>query len=213
MKNRDIDDIIDTARREHRAPPEAPRDRLWERIDAARAPARAEKKVVRPFSWSTARWVAATAAVLVLGVALGRWSEGLDLGGDGPAPVAVAGGEVVTGTAVYDRLAVTMLDRADALLTDFRTTSCSGVENSTRLSTWAGSLLSETRLLMSTPVADDPDMGRLLADLELVLAQLAGLSGVRCDEDSAWIRDGLERRDTLDHLRTVASARRERIAL
>jgi hypothetical protein len=213
MKRQDIDDIIDTARREHRAPPEAPRERLWERIDAARAPARAENKVVRPSVWSSARWIAATAAVLVLGVALGRWSERFDLGGGGNAPMAVAQGDVVTGTAVYDRMAVTMLDRADALLTDFRTTPCSGPARSTRLSTWAGSLLSETRLLMSTPVADDPDMGRLLSELELVLAQLAGISGSRCDEDSAWIRDGLERRDTLDHLRTVASARRERIAL
>jgi len=211
--NHDTDDIIDTARREHRAPPGAPRERLWERIDAARAPQRAEKKIVRPFSWSAARWIAATAAVLVVGVALGRWSERFDDGSQAGAPVAVAQGRVVTGTEVYDRLAVTMLDRADALLTDFRTTSCSGVESSTRLSTWAGSLLTETRLLMSTPVADDPDMGRLLSELELVLAQLSGLSGVRCDEDSAWIRDGLERRDTLDHLRTVASARRERIAL
>ena len=137
MKNQDLDEIIDTARQEHRIPPAVPKDKLWARIDAAREPHRAASRVVRPTFGRAVSWCAAVAAVLVLGVALGRWSEQFENGTPESSPIAVAQGRVVNGSAVYDRMAVTMLDRADALLTDFRTQSCQGDAQSTRLATWA----------------------------------------------------------------------------
>ena len=41
---------------------------------------------------------------------------------------------------------------------------------------WAGGLLLQTRLLLDSPVADDPEMQELLEELELVLAQIVSLS-------------------------------------
>ena len=109
-----------------------------------------------------------------------------------------------------------VLDRADALLTDFRSRDCAGVaspEGRETLKTWAGSLLSETRLMLDTPVTDDPELRPVFRELELVLSQLSSLSDTRCEDDSAWIVAGMDRRDTLERLRTVAAARRDRIAL
>ena len=120
------------------------------------------------------------------------------------------------GNPLYDRLTVAVLDRADALLTDFRSRDCAGVaspEGRETLKTWAGSLLSETRLMLDTPVTDDPELRPVFRELELVLSQLSSLSDTRCEDDSAWIVAGMDRRDTLERLRTVAAARRDRIAL
>ena len=44
-------------------------------------------------------------------------------------------------------------------------------------------------------------------ELELVLAQIVGLSRDNCARDMAWIRDGLRDRATIDRLRTVSAGR------
>lgn len=213
---KDLDDLIETARREHRTPPPAPREALWERIDATRAP---QRRIVRTDFRRHLRWAAAAAAMLAAGVLLGRLAPDPATPGAGPQQVVVApeaaSGEraAEAGNPLYDRVAVAVLDRADALLTDFRVRSCAEDETRTEVKSWAGSLLSETRLLMNTPAGDDPELGRLLSELELVLAQLSMLSDDRCETDSAWIVDGMKRRDTLERLRAEASVRRDRIAL
>ena len=69
---------------------------------------------------------------------------------------------------------------------------------------WAGGMLVQTRLLMGTPVADDPAVLELLEDLELVLAQIVGISRDNCARDMAWIRSGLENRSTIDRLRRMS---------
>lgn len=224
MNRDDWNDLMETARREHRAPPPVPRERLWERVDATRAP---QRRIVRPRFPLALRWTAAAAAVLAAGLLLGR------IAAEGPAPLPAGAPVTVaadtaaaaperlrdapTGAnALYDRVTVAVLDRADALLTDFRTRACTGAETADGregLKTWAGSLLSETRLMMNTPVGDDPELRRLLQELELVLAQLSSLNAARCEDDSAWIVAGMDRRDTLERLRTVAASRRDRIAL
>jgi len=48
-------------------------------------------------------------------------------------------------------------------------------------------------------------MKNLLDELELVLAQIVGLSRDNCARDMAWIRQGLQERSTIDRLRTVSA--------
>ena len=188
-------------------PPETPRDRMWERIEAARREVRGVPSSAIGRRRPTTLWamVAAAAAVLVLGIGIGR------LTGPEPAPVPVAVTEQPStdGTAavplrdgIYRLAAVDLFLRADVLLTDVKARSCSTLDPG-EVPAWAGGMLLQTRLLMDSPVADDPEVLSLLEDLELVLAQIAGLSRNNCSRDMAWIKEGLQERSTLNRLRVL----------
>jgi hypothetical protein len=69
-------------------------------------------------------------------------------------------------------------------------------------------MLVQTRLLMDTSVDEDPGMHALLQELEMVLAQIAGLSPEHCARDMAWIRRGLQDRATIDRLRMMSAGGR-----
>ena len=74
----DDKDISEMARR-HNEPPEVPRDRMWARIDAARADRRqvvtADFQPRRSPAFRILRLTAAVAAVLVLGILIGRMTQ------------------------------------------------------------------------------------------------------------------------------------------
>lgn len=209
MDDREITEMA----QKHLETPEVPRDRMWERIDAARQGRRGvlqpdfEPKT-RPV-WRYSRLAAGIAAVLVVGVLIGRTMRD---GGPVPTGVPVAGTEV-QGPGLHDPLAVErevyrlatsdLFGRADFLLTDFKVRSC-GATDLAAVPEWAGGMLVQTRLLMGTTVADDPATLQLLEDLELVLAQIVGLSRDNCVRDMAWIRSGLENRSTIDRLRRMS---------
>jgi hypothetical protein len=204
------EDVVNAMKNSHNPPPETPRDRMWERIDAARAPRRG--KVARP-DFQAGRgpafhrvWglVAAAAAVLVLGVAIGRWTGSP---GGPTAPVAVTSPVATVTTQIpagndllYRKAADDLFGRADALLTNFKVTACADQDLQT-MPSWAGGMLLQTRLLMETPVGRDPETRALLMDLELVLAQIAGISQNNCARDVAWIRDAMTEQATIDRLR------------
>ena len=105
---------------------------------------------------------------------------------------------------VYTLATRDLFSRADFLLTDFKVRSC-GKDDLAEVPVWAGGMLVQTRLLMDTSVAEDIEMKNLLDELELVLAQIVGLSRDNCAGDMAWIRQGLQERDTIDRLRTVSA--------
>ncbi len=44
----------------------------------------------------------------------------------------------------------------------------------------------------------------LMVELELVLAQIVGLSRENCAQDMAWIQKGLQENSTLERLRLVS---------
>jgi len=200
--------------RAHNPPPEVPRDRMWAKIDAARAERRG---VLQPdFSprrgpaFRIARLVAAVAAVLVVGIFIGRMTQetGQLPGGEPIAVVAVEQEKPAPDPRlrqdIYAMAARDLFGRADFLLTDFKVRSC-GTADLSGVPDWAGGMLVQTRLLMDTPAADDLEMKNLLEDLELVLAQIVGLSREDCAGDMAWIRQGLRERSTIDRLRTVSA--------
>ncbi len=151
------------------------------------------------------RMAAGVAAILVLGVFIGQMSEQQPA----PTPVPVAVHQVETTDSeikkdIYRLAARDLFGRADFLLTDFKVRSC-GKDDLSEVPAWAGGMLVQTRLLMDTDVAEDVEMKNLLDELELVLAQIVGLSRDNCASDMAWIRQGLQEGDTIDRLRTVSA--------
>ncbi|MGH7654782.1 MAG: hypothetical protein ACREN6_08970 [Gemmatimonadaceae bacterium] len=190
-------------------PPELTgRDELFASIMAARTEDRGPKAVHhRRLAWI------GMAATLVLGVAIGKFALG---GRDASTPVvplaangnhaALPAGAGNADNASYRRAATAQLSRAEALLTAYGTSSeNAGVDR--HLSTWARDILSNTRLLLDSPAADDPARRRLLQDLELVLVQMVQRSpqaGVA--DERAQINRSMERTQVLTRLRSVLPA-------
>jgi hypothetical protein len=223
MKDREFERLVETMRDQHNPPPETPRDRMWERISARRgdreegsdtatssAPGSAKILRFRPTvrQWA---WAAAMAAVLLLGVAIGRWS-GTQVESPGPlqqtvaqiheAETAEGGQNSITPNLLYNKAAMDLFDRADVLLTDFKVTPCAD-QDLQAVPDWAGGMLLQTRLLLNTELAEEPALNELLLDLELVLAQIAGLNRNNCARDAAWIRTTLDQQATIDRLRLM----------
>ncbi|HEX7091453.1 MAG TPA: hypothetical protein VF192_15040 [Longimicrobiales bacterium] len=122
-------------------------------------------------------------------------------------------GEGPTGRAVdtppgeLDALVTTQtLTQGEALITAFRAADAS-LAADPRIGVWAREILVPTRLLLDSPVAGDAAMRGLLEDLELVLLQIAHLSGSPADSaERAWIAETLARRDILSRLRAAVPA-------
>jgi hypothetical protein len=96
------------------------------------------------------------------------------------------------------------LGQTAALLTSLPSGGGSGQVDA-QFSAQARDLLQTTRLLLDSPAGDDPDLRALLSDLELVLAQVAGLRSARDREELDLITGALEQRDVLLRLHTVVS--------
>jgi hypothetical protein len=97
------------------------------------------------------------------------------------------------------------LANAEALLTAFRTDS-RDAKMDAQLSTWARDLLSNTRLLLDSPAADDPQRARLLGDLELVLAQIVQLSPGAATQDRELIEGSIRSGHVMTRLRSAIPA-------
>lgn len=163
----------------YNVPDETPREAMWAVIaarmdgqrtdvldlDAARERATARRSVgsARP-----AGWAVAAAAVLVLGIGIGRMTAPIE-----PGEVAPATGATVQGRALT-LAAQDYLGQTESLLTMVRADGRDGrVDPST--ARWAEGLLAQTRLLLDAQQNMDPQVERLLLDLELVLVQIAGV--------------------------------------
>jgi hypothetical protein len=177
--------------RDYHRPPETPRDEMWARIAAERARHRQDALVVRLRPWMT--WSAAAAAVLVVGIAIGRLTVG------GPAtPAAPPDAEIA-----YRIAAAPYLTRTEALLTSFRAESRSGRVD-TAFAAQAQDLLVTTRLMLNSPAARDPRLASLLQDLEVMLVQIAQLPAGSDRNDVELINHGLDQRSVMLRLRAVS---------
>jgi len=202
--------------------PEVPREALWARIQEERArrtvgviPFR--RRVAGP-AWRMARpaWgvAAVLAATLVVGVGIGRMSRAPVTGPNGASGLAATDPAAEAANAAdaaepYRMAAITHLVSSQALLTSFPADADAG--RTGEVADWAGKLLLTTRLLRDTPAGEDPQIGTLLADLEIVLAQLAALpvggseGSVRTELEI--INDGIDRRNVLPRIRVATAAR------
>jgi hypothetical protein len=198
-----IDDLLRDSAREYNEPPETPRDEMWAAIQAERAERKEAEKAdsdhgVLPFR--PLAWAAGIAAVLAIGIGLGRLS--VDKPEPMTAPVAAAGDTARVNVAAYHLTTTEYLGQSEAFLTLFRASVRRG--GSERLaSATARQLLATNRLLLDSPAASDARTRLLLQDLELVLAGIAQLSPQPRSRDLDLITEGLEQGGVLSRLRTA----------
>lgn len=221
MNEERMDELLGRALREVDAPPPTPREEIWARIQAQRAqaglaaadgrdPGADAGGVIelgsrrRRTTWIP--WSAAAAAILVVGIGLGRMS-----GDSAPEPLATAGPDAdaqpeADVPTAYRVAATSHLERTQTLLASLAVDNRSG--GAREMSGWARELLTDTRLLLGSPAAQDPATRRLLEDLELILAQIAGIPEARAEEEVELIHDGLNQSDVLLRLRAATAGPR-----
>ena len=112
--------------------------------------------------------------------------------------------------SAYQLTAVQHLSEAEALLTSFRARSTADQQMDAQLGAWARQLLSNTRLLLDSPVANDPQRRPLLEDLELVLVQIVQLSPGSTSQDRDLIEKTLQQDHVMTRLRTAIPAGSQR---
>ncbi len=188
------------AAKTYHAPQPTPREKMWQRIEAERA-RRAARRVVELRPWL--RWTLAAAAVLILGVGIGRWTARQETGAGGGRPVAT--NDTAGQDLLYQIAATQYLSRAEAFLTGFRSDLRTGRADA-RFTGQARDLLTTTRLLLDSPAADDPRLRALLEDLELVLVQISQLAAGRDTHDADLITQGMDQRNVLPNLRSAIPA-------
>lgn len=180
--------------------PTPPREAMWAQIDQARRFSRnAERKTSRKV-W--VKWAAAVAAILVVGIGIGRMTA-LQQAGVQPQPHIAAVTNVTPNRTTYQVAVSQHLSRAEALLTSFRTQPETASADP-QLALFARDLLTSTQLLLDSPAGDDPKVAALLGDLELILAQIARLSAASVEEREI-IQDGLNRTAVLPRLRATTA--------
>jgi hypothetical protein len=166
------------------------------------------------------RWPSLAAAALLVGVGgVGGWwaHRRLEAHDAEDSRGPVTGTTVSTLRAPIRRIdgayqvAVTRdLTQAEALLTAFRDDSRQNsrseshhpgdAEDDAQLASWARDLLTNTRLLLDSPAASDPQRRRLLEDLELVLVQMVELGPDHRMPDRPMIDRTLDRDHVLTRL-------------
>ena len=205
-----LDDLLREAASEYNQPPETPRELMWERIVAERAerPEKAETRHGRviPFrsfgSVRTFRLAAGIAAVLAIGIGLGRLSIDTTPPTAAVTPVAIGATPKVS-TAAYELATTEYLSQSEAFLTLFRASLRRNTGNEQLAAATARQLLATNRLLLDSPAGDDRKTRLLLQDLELVLAEIAQLSPRSGRRDLDLITEGLERGGVMTRLRTA----------
>ncbi len=201
MNDDQLDQRIRGAARDYNQPPETPREEMWARIQAGRrAPAHPVdgtpgRRVTRvlPFRRRWVPWAAAAAAILAVGIGIGRVSV---------TPESSVWKGPSANATTYRLAAQEHLSQSEAFLTLFRT-SLENLPDHRLASASARQLLATNRLLLDSPAAVEPATRLLLEDLELVLAEIAQLSPQSREQDLQLIRDGMERGNVMPRLRTA----------
>src|SRR5437667_227902 len=186
-----FDERLRQAAQDYHRPPVTPREELWHRVAAPRAARRRHVIVVR----STLRWGVGIAAVLALGVAIGRWSARR---GESPSSPTVIAGSDQASTLAYRVAAAQYLTRTEALLTGFHAEARSPSVPAVQFSRQARDLLATTRLMLDSPAANDARLKGLLDALNALegLNVLDALDAVG-PWDSTLLQDEQDPTDSL----------------
>ena len=202
MNEERLDQLIREVGAEYNTPPTTPRDEMWDQIRAERERRRWSHRRIPPWQWA-----AGVAAVLAIGVAVGRFSASPDVP-ESPS-IALAGPPPVGSVPIVNvahRLAASdHFESVETFLTTFQVDAREGMMAEVDWTAPAQSLLLQTRLLQASLAAEDPGLKALLNDIELVLAQIAQYSADRA-EDLEFIDNGIEQRGVLVKLRSAVPA-------
>jgi hypothetical protein len=220
MKQEDdrLPEALRAAARDYNNPPELSHsdlDDMWSAIERDAFPRRfASPSAELPASsvrlrasslerWSAARTLLPLAAVLLLGVAIGRF--GLPRKQQASQNIALRpAGDSVAVPEPYQTTTSLYLGRTAALLVSLPSEVDAGRADDRFLGR-AHDLLLTTRLLLDSPAASDPRFRNLLEDLELVLAQVVRLQSDQGRADLDLIRQALDQRDVLPRLRSAVA--------
>lgn len=209
-----FDEMLRDAARDYNAPPTTPKAEMWERIRAARKTDRRTvgqtdgilplRPTAPPSVRPAFRLALAVAAILVLGVAIGRFTAPGELVAPAPNPT-IASTAPTPETAERPNMAAQVntsnhLSRVETFLTEFGTAPASP-----DFSDQAKHLLGTTRLLLGSKRVD-PRTRILLEDLELILVQIATLNPKDRREDLDFIADGLAQNQLRTRLRNAIPA-------
>jgi hypothetical protein len=191
------------AAKSYHVPHPTPRDEMWKRIAAARR----HKPVIVLRPWMA--WAVAAAAVLILGIGIGRWTAAPTPGGPG-VRIATTDSTSAPATApdvVYQVAATQYLSRTEAFLTSFRADlGKNHAANSARFAGQARDLLTTTQLMLDSPAGKDQRMRSLLEDLELVLMQISQLDPAHDGHDADLITQSMNQSNVLPKLRSAIPA-------
>jgi len=194
--------LKDAARTTYHAPRTPPREEMWARIEAARR----DKHVIELRPWM--KWAVAAAAVLILGIGIGRWTAHQAGGGNAGNSVATTDSAQLSQPDVAYQVAATQyLSRTEAFLTSFRADlGTNSAANRVRLAQQARDLLTTTRLMLDSPAGNDQRLRSLLEDLELVLVQISQLGTAQNGHDTDLITQGMNQSNVLPKLRSAIPA-------
>ena len=193
----ELDERVRRLAAEYNAPRDVPREAMWARIVEQRQ-GRQKREGGRVAGWQRPlwRWGLAAAAVLVVGIVIGRATvpeHGAIPPGPAVTPVAVT---PTSGTA-FRLVAAEHLDRVETFLAVFQAEAQRGAVDSTAPGA-ARDLLTDTRLLADSPAGRDPKLKSVLDDVELVLAQIAEYrAGTAGKEDLRFIEQGIHQRGVM----------------
>jgi hypothetical protein len=196
-----FEEFLKEAAADYHRPPETPREEIWARVQEARRANQADRFTIRPAGRPAIRWLAwpaAIAALLLLGIGIGRLSVRHSNHGAGEDLAAVR----QTSDLALTLAATQHLSRTEAFLTGFRREAATE-QASAQFSATAGDLLMNTRLLLDSPQLTDPSMRLLLEDLELILAQINQLAAEGPSARPGFITEGLNQRGLLPRLRSA----------
>ena len=201
MDDKRLDELLADATHTYRAPPEAPLDAIWSRVDAELF---AVKPVRRAPSWRT--FAGAIAATLVLGVLIGRGTATRELALPSAPAQKATPAQLASNTAAapYQRTMQEFLGSTAVLIAALPANGRPGT-NDKKIAEQAQKLLGTARLLLDSPVGREQRTKDLLEDLELVLAQVARLQSQRPGEALTMINESLEERDVVPRIRTAVA--------
>ena len=178
-----LDELVRELAADYNAPPreldETRRAEIFNRIQDERRQ-RANKRTPAPRPRSRRlQWVA-MAAVLLIGIAIGRWEPATQDPGNTGLVQTDPAREDSQRPNLYRFATRDYLERTENLLVMLQRAAYSpdantpfGTQSSDPTVGWANDLLRETRMLQDSPAArDDVHLSRLLEDLELLLAQI-----------------------------------------
>ncbi len=209
MTDEKFEEFLKQEAQDYNVPPETPRAEMWAGIDAVRAKRRGERELERR-SRPWVHWAAGIAALLLLGIGIGRMTA---RGTVDPEAGFVASDvdDDLEDDLIFRVAATEYLARTDAFLALFRTEARAGTADA-EVAAWAGDLLSMARLMMDSPVTEDPNVRELFEDLESILVQITLYAANQSTEELELIEQGLEERSVQLRLQAALATGSELMA-